>query len=58
MITIIKYIFTAMVFYFGVNWIADNPNALVSFREKMNELVEAGITETKQLIKENFNESG
>ncbi len=58
MITMIKYIFTATVFYFGINWIADNPNALVSFRDKMNELVATGIVETKQLIEENFNESG
>mgnify|MGYP003128467208 CR=1 FL=1 len=58
MMTIIKYIFTATVFYFGINWIADNPNALVSFRDKMNELVATGIVETKQLIEENFNESG
>jgi hypothetical protein len=58
MMTIIKYIFTATVFYFGINWIADNPNALVSFRDKMNELVATGIVEAKQLIEENFNESG
>ena len=58
MITMIKYIFTATVFYFGVNWIADNPNTLVSFRDKMDELVDVGMSETKQLIKENFSESG
>ena len=58
MITMIKYIFTATVFYFCINWIADNPNALVSFIDKMNELVATGIVETKQLIEENFNESG
>jgi len=40
--TIFKWIFTAVVIYFGVNWIADNPETMLGIRSKMNESVKEG----------------
>ena len=42
MSTIFKWIFTAAVIYFGVNWIADNPEEMSGIRSKMNEAVKEG----------------
>ena len=48
MSTIFKWIFTAAVIYFGVNWIADNPETMASIRLKMNEAVKEGAEWAKE----------
>ena len=51
--TIIKYLVIATAFYCSVNWLADNPNVLDSFRNKMNEIIGVSVEKTKETIKEN-----
>ena len=56
--TIFKYLLIAVAFYCTVNWLADNPNILPAFRDKMNELIGVSIDKTKELVEENKSESG
>ncbi len=56
--TLIKYAFLATVFYFFINWLADNPNALDNFRNQMNDFVDICIQRTKHFLGENVHESG
>ena len=55
--TIFKWIFTAAVIYFGVNWIADNPETMASLRSKMNEAVKEGSEWAKDNAAEAMDEA-
>jgi|TARA_R110002124_G_scaffold141870_1_gene306446 hypothetical protein len=50
--TIIKYLVIAVAFYCSINWLADNPNIIVDFRDKMNEVIGIGTDKAKGIIKE------
>ena len=50
--TVIKYLVIAVAFYCSINWLADNPNIIVDFRDKMNEIMGASVDKTKDIIKE------
>lgn len=56
--TIFKYLIIAVAFYCSINWLADNPNVLSAFRDKMNELIGISIDKTKEMVEDNLNESG
>ena len=47
--TFIRYILSAIIFYFMVNWVADNPDSFDTFRNKMNEIVDACVTKVKEV---------
>tara|TARA_B100000131_G_scaffold149815_1_gene145367 strand:- start:157 stop:288 length:132 start_codon:yes stop_codon:yes gene_type:complete len=36
---IFRYGFMSVVFYFGINWLADNPKKINSVRKQVNALV-------------------
>ena len=50
--TVIKYLVIVIAFYCSINWLADNPNVIVDFRDKMNEVVGFSVDKTKGIIKE------
>ena len=56
--TVLKYIIVAFAFYCSVNWMADNPQMVDAFRDKMNELVGVCSDKVKELVRENASESG
>jgi len=51
--TFIKYLVMAVAFYCSINWLADNPNIIVDFRDKMNEIIGVGTEKAKEVVKEN-----
>ena len=46
--TIFNYLALAIVIYFGVNWVADNPKMMKAVRTKMNAAVSAGSKQIKK----------
>jgi len=46
--TILNYLALAIVIYFGVNWIADNPKMMKALRAKMNDAVSTGAEQIKK----------
>ena len=46
--TIFNYLVLAIVIYFSVNWIADNPKMMKMLKTKMNSAVSAGATKIKK----------
>ena len=46
--TIFNYLALAIVIYFGVNWVADNPKMMKALRTKMNAAVSAGSKQIKK----------
>ena len=44
---IMKSLFVVVGLYASINWAADNPGSVDSFRHVMNELVDAGLHRAK-----------
>ena len=49
---IFTYIIAFIGIYLGVNWIADNPAKVKSFRKQLNAAVEDGYNATAKAVKE------
>jgi|TARA_R110001583_G_scaffold3936_1_gene23730 hypothetical protein len=46
--TIFNYLVLAIVIYFSVNWIADNPKMMKTLKTKMNSAVSAAAGQVKK----------
>jgi len=47
---IFTFITTALLLYFGINWIADNPKAMRQIRTIMNNGVAAGAEKAEEAL--------
>ena len=48
--SIFTFITTALLLYFGINWIADNPKAMKHIRTIMNSGVAAGADKASEAL--------
>ena len=47
---IINFAVVGCVFYFGINWVADNPGQMKKFRKQMNHHVDGAIKQASKLL--------
>ena len=47
--TIFKYLAAAVVFYFGINWVADNPKMMKVLKTKVNGAVTLAVESINEI---------
>ena len=46
----VRYIFGFCLLYFAINWIADNPRTVNTFRRTFNSIVDKAVDKSKEAL--------